>query len=77
VLETCTDTNSNGVLDPAEWSTAATASISQSGGLTTASTPTVTVSTALDGYRVRYLRSDIGETREIWKNNPEKSLPTE
>jgi len=66
-LQTANDTNVNGVLDPNEWTTRAAASISESGGVTTAVTQNVTVSNALDGYRVIYDRSDLDATiAESW-----------
>jgi len=75
VLQTSTDSNSNGTLDESEWTTVATATIGQSVGTTIASTGWVNVSSSVDGYRVRYLRSDIGTTLEEWVNNPSKDLP--
>lgn len=76
-LQTAMDSNNNTILDEAEWATIATATIKQSGGVTHATTPTVMVLNTLDGYRVRYVRTDVGTTWESWVNTPGKHLTDE
>jgi hypothetical protein len=74
VLQTAMDNDGDGVLEDSEWTTVATAVIGQSMGSTSASTPWVNVSSSVDAYRVRYVRTDIGTTLEEWVSNPSKSL---
>ena len=74
VLQTATDNDGDGILEDSEWTTVATATIVQSIGLTSASTPWVNVSSTVDAYRVSYLRTDIGTTFEEWVSNPSKTL---
>lgn len=75
LLQTCSDTNSNGILDAAEWVTVAAAPFTENGGITHAASPVVVVSSELDGYRIVYDRSDIGLTRDYYLCDPDVDFP--
>ncbi|MFV1958815.1 MAG: hypothetical protein ACC662_05310 [Planctomycetota bacterium] len=74
VLQTASDVNGDGLLDAGEWTTIATATISEVAGKTHAASASVEVAGDLDAYRIVYIRNDIGETIETWINDPNVHL---
>jgi hypothetical protein len=68
-LKVGNDTNHDGTIQPSELSTVATANITSSGGVTTATITNAVMPTNKDCYRVCYNRSDYGDHYdEIFSN---------